>query len=160
MRSLRAGADPLMARFPAVRARAGFYESFYLRACDPGGRRGVWIRYTVHKRPGVPPRASLWFVLWDPAEGPPYAVKETHPPPALGAGGGDVIRIGEARLGQRSASGSAQAQGRSASWQLEVAPRAAPLLHLPRGWMYGAPLPRTKTLSPAPSARFSGRIEA
>ena len=33
---------------------------------------------------------------------------------------------------------------------------AEPLRHLPRGWMYRAPLPRTKSESPLPALRLSG----
>ena len=33
-------------------ARAGHYESFYLKLCHPAEPLGAWIRYTVHKRPG------------------------------------------------------------------------------------------------------------
>ena len=40
------------ARFPRVGRKAGHYESFYVKACEPGGGRGIWIRHTVHKRPG------------------------------------------------------------------------------------------------------------
>jgi hypothetical protein len=152
--------DPAQARFPSVARRAGFYESFYLRACDPAARRGVWIRHTVHREPGAEPRASLWFVLFDPEHGPPYAVKETHPASALSAGDGDWIRIGESRLTERAASGSAAGEGRSADWALEIDAREPPLQHLPREWMYTAPVPRTKTLSPAPAARFGGHVQA
>jgi hypothetical protein len=51
--------DAAAARFPEVGNRAGFYESFYLRACDPAARRGVWIRHTVHKKPGVGGRPAV-----------------------------------------------------------------------------------------------------
>ena len=53
------------ARFPEVAAKAGHYESFYIKACQPDGGRGVWIRHTVHKRPGAEPNASIWFCLFD-----------------------------------------------------------------------------------------------
>ena len=152
--------DPSAARFPGVGRRAGFYESFYLRACDPAERRGVWIRHTVHKKPGVEPRASLWFVLFDPAAGPPYAVKQTHPAPELSSGGGDWIRIGGSRLSAERAVGGASAEGRTASWDLTLDAGDTPLFHLPRDWMYSAPVPRTKTLSPAPVARFGGSVAA
>jgi hypothetical protein len=56
--------------------------------------------------------------------------------------------------------GAASAQGRSASWDLTLESREAPLFHLPRDWMYSAPVPRTKTLSPAPVARFGGHVDA
>ena len=53
------------ARYPEVAAKAGHYESFYLKACRPDGGQGVWIRHTVHKRPGAEPNASIWFCLFD-----------------------------------------------------------------------------------------------
>ena len=46
---------PEDARFPAVGHDAGHYESFYLKCGDAAGRRGLWLRYTVHKRPGETP---------------------------------------------------------------------------------------------------------
>ena len=76
------------ARFPRVAAKAGHYESFYVKACEPGGGRGIWIRHTVHKRPGAEPNASIWFVLFDRAAEGPRATKVTVPAArALGAGG-------------------------------------------------------------------------
>ena len=45
------------ARFPSVAAKAGHYESFYIKACRPGSGQGIWIRHTVHKRPGAEPSA-------------------------------------------------------------------------------------------------------
>ena len=51
------------------RSTRGHYESFYLKACHPAEPLGVWIRYTVHKRPGEPPNGSLWFTLFDGAPG-------------------------------------------------------------------------------------------
>ena len=61
-----ASVDPTAARFPDVPARAGHYESFYLKLCHPSEPLGAWIRYTVHKRPGAAPTGSLWFTLFTP----------------------------------------------------------------------------------------------
>jgi hypothetical protein len=148
--------DPTQARFTALGRKAGHYESFYLKACHPDGGLGVWIRYTVHKRPGAEPNGSLWFVLFD-AEGP-YAVKVTHSGPT--ADGDDWLRVGDSAIGPGRAAGSAAGEGREASWELRFQTPERPLFHLPRGWMYGAPVPRTKLLSPAPAARFDGRVSA
>jgi hypothetical protein len=49
----------------ACAERRGHYESFYIKACQPGGGQALWIRHTVHKRPGAEPNASIWFVLFD-----------------------------------------------------------------------------------------------
>jgi len=150
--------DPTQARFPAAAPKAGHYESIYLKACHPAQPLGVWIRYTVHKRPGAEPTGSLWFTLFDAGSDGPYAVKQTWPRPA--AGGGRWLSVGEAAIGPGQASGSAVAEGRQASWELRFEAPERPLFHLPGGWMYGAPVPRTKLLSPAPAARFDGRLNA
>ena len=143
------------ARFPHVAPGSGHYESFYLRAVDPERPRGVWIRHTTHQRPGHPPTGSVWFTYSDAAAGAPYAVKETLPGPVAA----DWIRIGESTFGPAGARGRAGAQGRSAAWELAMRGAAEPLRHLPREWMYRAPLPRTKLESPLPSAAFDGRLE-
>jgi hypothetical protein len=148
--------DATEARFPGLGARAGHYESFYLKACHPSEPLGVWIRYTVHKRPGAPPTGSLWFTLFDASEEGPRASKSTHPDPT--AGGADWIRVGESALRGGEAVGRASSQRRDASWELRFETAEEPLLHLPRRWMYRAPVPRTKLLSPAPAARFEGSL--
>ena len=145
-----ASVDPTAARFPDVPARAGHYESFYLKLCHPTEPLGAWIRYTVHKRPGAAPTGSLWFTLFG-ADGP-LAAKLTAPEPE--AGSGDWLRVGEARIGADGATGSID----EVSWRLALEASEEPLFHLPAAWMYRARLPRTKLLSPAPAARFSGRL--
>ena len=125
---------------------ARVYESHYLRAVDPARPRGAWIRHTSHQRPGAAPTGALWCTVWDAESGPPYAVKQSLPAPAPPEG---------ARFAAR-----AEAAGRSAAWELEAAGEEPGLRHLPRGWMYRAPLPRTKLESPIPDAVFTGSIEA
>ncbi|HEY4778765.1 MAG TPA: hypothetical protein VIH47_04155, partial [Solirubrobacterales bacterium] len=81
------------ARFPRVGAKAGHYESFYIKACEPGGGRGIWIRHTVHKRPGAEPNASIWFALFDREAKGPRATKLTVPAAELSAPAGSWIRV-------------------------------------------------------------------
>jgi hypothetical protein len=147
-------------RFPAVAAKAGHYESWYLKAADPEGRHAVWIRYTVHKRPGEAPEGSIWFTFFDADGGRPYAVKQTAGPGALYIGRGSFIEIGE--LGgftPKQAFGQISGEGRSAEWKLEIAGGEELLAHLP-GRLYSTPLPRTKLLTVAPAALFSGQLDA
>jgi hypothetical protein len=150
-----AAPDPTAARFPLASARAGLYESFYLKLCHPSEPLGAWIRYTVHKRPGAEPNGSLWFTLFERGVRP-RAVKRTLPGPA--AGRGVWIEVAQAILGPTRAVGVASAGGIDATWELEFETAERPLFHLPRGWMYSGPLPRTKLLSPAPAARFDGHL--
>src|SRR5436190_2599719 len=143
------------ARFPDVAPGKGHYESFYLRAFDPALPRGVWIRYTVHKRPRARPRGSLWFTLFDSRAAGPVATKVTleH----LGAAPDEYIHIGESRFAPGHVIGSADGD---AAWDLRFESSEPVYRHLPRSWMYSAPIPKTKLLSPHPDARFDGWVEA
>ena len=145
--------DPTEARFPHVAAGAGHYESFYLKACHPHEPLGVWIRYTVHKRPGAAPTGSLWFTLFDAAAGGPRAQKVTVAGPRAGE-----RRAGSAWGRPRSARAGPRRALDGIDWELRFESAEEPLFHLPRDWMYRARLPRTKLLSPAPAARFDGSL--
>ena len=104
------------ARFPELEAKAGHYESFYLKASDPAAPRALWIRYTVHKRPGEAPKGSLWCTLFTP-EGP-RAVKVTTPEVSAPADG--YIQIGDSVFGPGEVHGSADAEGRSRVMETRV----------------------------------------
>ena len=128
------------------------YESWYLKASHPTEPRGVWIRYTTHQRPDGPERGSLWFTLF--GEGPPRAAKVTLQPHALSRGDGAFIRIGESKFSDGQVRGSAL----DAKWNLTFEHSEPELRHLPREWMYRAPIPKTKLTSPFPAAQFSGTV--
>ena len=147
------------ARFPKVANKAGHYESFYIKACRPGGGQGIWIRHTVHKRPGAEPNASIWFVLFDRDAGGPRATKVTVPAAELSAPAGSWIRVDGAELGPGRAQGAIETEALKASWELEFSGDAAPCKYLPADWLNEAPVPRTKFVAPYPNARFSGRLE-
>ncbi|GAC1318152.1 MAG: hypothetical protein NVSMB25_07160 [Thermoleophilaceae bacterium] len=146
--------EPADARYAAVDPEAGLYESFYLRAGHPTRPLAAWIRYTVLKRPGREPRGSLWFTLFDREAGPPQATKVTLAPGDLSIPADEYIRIGTSYFGDGRVAGTAG----EASWDLSFESDQAALKHLPRAWMYGAPLPRTKLLSLHPAATFDGHV--
>jgi hypothetical protein len=130
------------------------YESFYLRAVSPEEPVGVWIRQTVHKRPGAPPNGSIWCTLFDARAGRPSMHKLTTdeldaPPEAWIA------------IGQETEIGPGRAQGRCgpARWSLRFASEEPELRHLRPGLLYRLPVPRTKLTSPVPGARFDGVVE-
>jgi hypothetical protein len=114
----------------------GGYESRFVRAIEPGGPRAVWIRQTTH---GDIPAA--WCTVF--GDGPPRAVKQS--------------RV-TALFDDAGAAGEAAAAGHRAAWELSFAGREPPLRHLPRDWLYRAPLPRTKLESPRPAIRVSGSV--
>lgn len=146
------------ARFPAVDASAGHYESFYIKATRPGGGQGVWIRHTVHKRPREEATASVWFTLFDADAPGPRATKVTVPASELGAPSGAHIKVADSVLEPGRARGSASGEGLDASWELEFEGDRDAFHHLPYAFLYRAPLPKTKFLSPYPDARFSGTV--
>jgi hypothetical protein len=147
------------ARFPGVAAKAGHYESFYVKACEPGGGRGIWIRHTVHKRPGAEPQGSIWFVFFDREAEGPRATKVTVPANELAAPPGGWIGVGDAEIGPGRAEGSVDTEALAAGWSLTFAADAEPCKYLPADWLYRAPLPRTKFVAPVPVTRFEGRLE-
>jgi len=147
------------ARFPGVAAKAGHYESFYVKACARDGGRGIWIRHTVHKRPGAEPNASIWFTLFDRDAPSPRATKVTVPAAQLSAPAGSWIRVGDAEIGPGQAEGSVDTEALSAAWSFTFEAEAGPCKYLPADWLYSAPLPKTKFVAPVPLARFDGRLE-
>jgi hypothetical protein len=146
------------ARFPRVAAKAGHYESFYVKACRPDGGQGIWIRHTVHKRPGAEPNASIWFVLFDRQAEGPRATKTTLPVSELSAPAGSWIRVDGAEIGPGRASGSIATDALTASWDLSFAGEAPPCQYLPSDRLYETRLPKTKFVAPFPDARFDGRL--
>jgi hypothetical protein len=144
---------PTSAIFPTASLRTGMYESFYLRAVSPADSVGVWIRHTVHKRPGRPPKGSVWCTVFDAGRGRPFMHKLTGEDLAVPAGG--WIEVDGTRLTPVGAQGSCGA----AHWSLPFTSREPELRHLPWGWLYRTRLPRTKLTSPMPLARFDGVLE-
>jgi hypothetical protein len=140
-------------RFPGVARRRGHYESFFIRTFHPAEPLGAWIRYTVLKRPNAEPRGSLWVTLFDHAADGPTAAKVTLGPGELSAN--PFVEVGDAGAFR---DGEATGTAGEASWRLSFETSEQPLRHLPRDWMYRAPIPRTKLLSPYPAARFSGEV--
>jgi hypothetical protein len=139
--------------FPGVSRRAGMYESFYLRAVSPDEPVGVWIRHTVHKRKGERARGSVWCTVFDAGNGRPFMHKLTSDALSVPAGG--WIEVDGARFTPQRAEGACGA----ARWSLRFASTEPELRHLPREWLYRAPLPRTKLTSPMPAASFDGTLE-
>ena len=154
------------ARFASLAAKAGHYESFYVKACRPDGGQGIWIRHTVHKRPGAEPTGSIWFTLFDRAAGAPRATKVTVPASGLAVPAGSWIAVGEGteggagrgEIGPARAEGSLDTEALSASWSLRFDGDRRPCHYLPADWLYEAPLPRTKFVAPFPDAVFDGTL--
>jgi hypothetical protein len=140
--------------FSKTKPHEGMYESFYLRAVSLEEPVGVWIRYTVHKRPGHAPQGSVWCTVFDVERGAPFMHK--HTTHDLTAPSGGWIAIGsDSRLGP----GIAEGVCGPAHWSVRFDAEEPELRHLAQSWLYKAPLPRTKLTSPAPAATFAGTVE-
>ena len=145
-------------RFAGVDRGAGHYESYFIKATRPGGGQGIWIRHTVHKRPDDDPMAALWLTVFD-AEAPgPRAAKASFEAAELSAPQGSYIRIDGASSTPAMPPARSRPPSVKASWDLRFTDQGEPFHHLPYDRLYDAPLPRTKFLSPYPSARFDGRL--
>jgi hypothetical protein len=146
------------ARFPGVARSAGHYESFYIKATRPGGGRAIWIRHTVHKRPDEELTGSLWVTLFDTEAPGPRATKVTVGEDGVASPAGAYIEVAGARLGPGAAGGEAKTPELETSWDLTFTEGAPAFRHLPYDFLYRAPLPKTKLLSPYPDSRFSGTV--
>jgi hypothetical protein len=154
------------ARFPEVAAKRGHYESFYLKAARPGGGQALWIRHTVHKRPGGEPKGSIWFVFFDRDGAAPRATKVTVPASELhapvrrpGSEVEDWMTVQAATIGPGHARGEVRTDAVTASWDLGFSGEAAPCRYLPADWLYEARVPKTKFVAPYPDARFDGSLK-
>jgi hypothetical protein len=146
------------ARFPRLGRQDGHYESFYLKTSRPTGGQGVWIRHTVHKRPAEEPTAAVWLTVFDADAPGPRATKATFPAGELAAPEGAYIRVDGAVLEPGRATGELMSSELQASWDLRFDDPGEAFHHLPYERLYETPLPRTKFLSPYPSARFTGTV--
>src|SRR5438067_12750436 len=117
--------------FPGARRSSGMYESFYLRAVSPREPVGVWIRNTVHKRPGRPPTGSVWCTVFDARRGRPFMHKLTRGGPTAPAGA--WIAIGDDAL---MGPGRAEGTCGEARWSLRFDSAEPELRHLTPGLLY------------------------
>lgn len=138
----------------------GHYESWFLRANHPRRALAFWIRYTIFSPKGRPQEGlgELWAVAFDGEQRAITAVKEersirecSFQKSALDA------RIADATLDGERLRGGAACAGHRLEWDLRYTAPAPPLVFFPRA-LYGAPLPKAKTLVPAPHAVFDGRL--
>jgi hypothetical protein len=139
----------LTARFPSFGAEGG-YESFYVRAVDPAGPRSVWLRHTVLQSRDGPPIGSVWLTVFDAGRPEPLAFKASESDPSTDG----WVRIGDSVFGPGGVHGAAG----PAEWDLDWHGDEPVLRHLPKSFMYAAPLPRTKLESPHPAVSVSGRV--
>lgn len=139
----------------------GLYESNYLKANAPDGRRAFWIKYNILAAtdPTRPPQAELWFVLFDRESGPPLVVKESRPMTAVKVSHEKLlIESAGCRLTPTEATGQITGEGGQARWTLKLEGDESPLFHLPYARLYTMGFPKKKILTPAPRLTFTGEL--
>jgi hypothetical protein len=117
----------------------------------------VWIRYTVHKRPGAVPKGFVWFTLFERTRGVSASKAQFARPRA---GEDHYIAMDGCRFAPGHVVGRAPSDQLDAAWELRFDGAEPAVWHLPWSWMYRAPFPRTKVLSPHPQVVFDGWIDA
>ena len=125
------------------------YQSWFVSARDPGSARALWIRHTVHRPRQGPESAALWCTVVDrELFKRPLVVKQVFAAHPAEAFAGPARFLGSASTGQRTA-----------RWELDIAASDVPLRPLRPGWLYGAPVPRTKLEANVPDGLISGTLE-
>lgn len=140
--------------------RAGHYESFFIRANHPSRPLAFWIRYTVFSPRAKPADAlgELWAVWFDGETGRHAAAKNEFPLRLCELSRNELrVEVGSAALNAHQAHGAIVDRGRSFSWELGYSCPQLPLLLLPER-LYGARLPRAKSLVPGPMTYFRGLL--
>jgi hypothetical protein len=141
-------------RFPTFKTGDGGYESYFLRAVSPDRTQAIWLRHTIHKSPGKPPVGSIWLTLFDGESEAPLARKQSFGDPAAPDGGYLVIAGSTfSPTGVRGGFGDA-------TYDIAFSGDGEGFRHLPRDWMYRAPLPKTKLETPHPAITLEGEVTA
>ena len=140
-------------RFPAAAPGAALYESVYAVLSPPDGGRALWVRTTVKKHRDEEPTGALW-VTWTSADG----VRAAKVDKLAVQPGGHGISVDDATQGPTGSSGRIDLPSLSATWDVTFDSTETQLRHLRPSWLYGAPLPRTKSTSPLPDLRAGGEL--
>jgi hypothetical protein len=144
-------------RFSQGSARS-HYESYFVRANHPTEPSAFWFRYTIFSPRGRPQGTvgELWAIYFDGVAGRIDAHKRVVPFDACSFDRSCLdVAVGSARLTRRSATGEIAG---AIGWELDLEPLdERPVLLLPAG-LYDPPVPRAKSVTPAPFVRFTGRV--
>ncbi len=148
---------------------ADHYESWFLRANDPGSPRAVWLKATILQPRGGEAIAESWCALFGMGGDTPWAAKATVPrADATFAGEPLAATIGASTFNFDTSGASAGElvahDGRRCAWELRWEPvggaLAQPLSMFPLASMVDGPFPRNKLLTPAPCLRLYGWVQA
>lgn len=145
---------------PSIR---GLYESNYLKANSPDGRRGFWIKHNIlspkdKTRPAI---LELWCVLFDQDRGQPKALKQERPMSEVLCSKTSLRMEGDGVLltATETQSQATDSQGKKASWKLSMTSLSDPFHYFWLDAFYTSGFPRQKLIVPAPRLCFNGTID-
>jgi hypothetical protein len=141
-----------------------YYESRFVRANHPDQPLALWLRETLLLPTVGAPVADVWVMVFDPDGAGNRALKVGYPIGSSGyryeTGAGTwTARIGDTTIDDVSARGAITGAGRSAAWDLSIAPGDEPPVKLLTDRGYRAPFPTAKTMVRHPLATFDGQLE-
>ncbi len=137
-----------------------YYESRFVRANHPSAPKALWLRETLLLPTTGESVADVWVMVFDPEGAGNRAIKVGHPLRESDYGYDEwTARIGGATIDDAAVRGEVSAGGRTASWDLDIAPSAAPPVKLLTDRGYRAKFPAAKTMVRDPLATFDGRLD-
>jgi hypothetical protein len=142
-------------------AASGHVESFFLKANDPSGPRAFWIKFTVYAPLGAKERAAaeVWAIAFDGETKKHVAVKESIPVERATLGRGRPhLAFGRSTFEPGRTRGEVESDGHAIAWDLAFTTDKPPLHHFPAEWLYTAPVPKSKILTPHPDSLFEGHV--
>ncbi len=133
---------------------AGIYESCYLKANSPDGRRALWLKHNLLRPLAGEARAELWAIGHERGKAPRVLKREVPwSGVTVSTDRPEIHADGVTLRADRAVGAIADAR-----WSLALSGGLPPLRHLPHDWLYTAPFPKKKLLTPAPNLRFDGEI--
>lgn len=137
-------------------SQSGIYESNYLKANSPDGKRAVWLKHNLLRPLDRPAKAELWAVVFERYREPRVARRDV-PWAELQLSGSEVsFRASDVELHR----GAARGRIADMSWDLKLSRGQAPIFHFRHPGLYtNGVFPKKKILTPAPNLHFDGRID-
>lgn len=114
-------------------AKKGHLESWSFRACEPSGRRSLWVRLAIFARPPLPAVAEAWAIAFDRHRGH-VAVKSTVALETSRFGRDALdVEVDGCSLRLDRAAGSLSSGRGTLTWDVAIGPAlASPILHVAR----------------------------
>jgi hypothetical protein len=149
--------------------KGGHVESYFLKAADTAGERALWIRATIFAPLAGRALAEGWAIAFERRGGSPRSVAVKHTLPFEGASfgksgldirwevDGGPLPHDAMTMTAGATSGRAKSRDHSIAWDLRYSPCAPPIVPFPE-LLYTTPIPKVKTCTPTPDARFEGEV--